>query len=253
MSQRSPDRFAAVIAHSGSWSLGYWPVIHGTPLCTIQGVHDARAGVRWHYTDIEYGRWTDKILSRLILDHTYLEQNGNHAIAYGRPQIAAYFKSAEPLRRDPYCEHVVLASPVGFDRAYCFPVHDNRWLTLDESTPGDLDYDELRGNGSDEFDTWRLSHRIGQHRGAAIDAINRGENRIFVTTTNVARFTIWLHPKMVDIAKPVTIVVNGKTLFQDSVHPDLATALESYERLRLGTGLPDQNFAARDNRRSALI
>ena len=44
------------------------------------------------------------------------------------------------------------------------------------------------------------------------------------------RFTIWLHPEMVDIAKPVTIVVNGKTLFQDSVHPDLATALESYER-----------------------
>jgi hypothetical protein len=74
------------------------------------------------------------------------------------------------------------------------------------------------------------SHRIGKHRGAAIDAINREGNRIFVTTTNVARFTVWLDPKMVDVTKPVTIVVIGKTLFYDAVHPDFATALDSYER-----------------------
>ena len=61
---RSPDRFAAVVVNSGSWSRGYWPVIRGTPLCIVQAIDDARPGVRWHYTDVQYGRWTDRILTR---------------------------------------------------------------------------------------------------------------------------------------------------------------------------------------------
>jgi poly(3-hydroxybutyrate) depolymerase len=102
---RQPDRFAAVVVSSGSWSLGYWPVIRGTPLCTVQGVHDARPGVRWRYTDVEYGRWTDKILSRENLDHVYLEHGRNHGIGYGREKIAQFFASARDLRRDPIHEN----------------------------------------------------------------------------------------------------------------------------------------------------
>ncbi|HJT31583.1 MAG TPA: ester cyclase [Pirellulales bacterium] len=37
--QRQPDRFAAVIVSAGSWRQAYWPVIRGTPLCIVQGVH----------------------------------------------------------------------------------------------------------------------------------------------------------------------------------------------------------------------
>lgn len=95
---RQPDRFAAIVANSGSWSLGYWPVIRGTPLCIVQGEHDARPGVRWHYTDVEYGRWTDEILSREKLDHVYMEHDKNHAIGYGREKIAEYFASTRDLR-----------------------------------------------------------------------------------------------------------------------------------------------------------
>src|SRR5262249_10273785 len=129
---QSPDRYAAIISNSGSWNLGYWPVIRGTPVCTIQGVHDARPGVRWHYTDIAYGRSTDAIFTKLGLDHTYLEQNGNHSILYGRSQIEKYFKLTENVRRDPYFPHVTLASPNGFSIYRCYPVRHNRWLTLDE-------------------------------------------------------------------------------------------------------------------------
>ena len=99
---RQPDRFAAIVANSGAWSLGYWPVIRGTPLCIVQGEHDARPGGRWHYTDVEYGRWTDKILSRENLDHVYCEHDKNHGIGYGREKIAEYFASARELRRAPY-------------------------------------------------------------------------------------------------------------------------------------------------------
>jgi hypothetical protein len=51
-----------------------------------------------------------------------------------------------------------------------------------------------------------------------------------VTTQSVARFTVWLHPRMVDVAKPVTVVVDGKNRFAGKVQPSLITALESYGR-----------------------
>ncbi len=55
-------------------------------------------------------------------------------------------------------------------------------------------------------------------------------NTVLVTTRNVARFTVWLHPHMVDVSQPVTIVVDGKVRFQGRIAPSLATALESHER-----------------------
>jgi predicted esterase len=227
---RSPDRFAAVIANSGSWSQAYWPAISGTPVCTVQGVRDAWKGVRWHYTDIAYGRFTDSILTTLGLDHLYLEQNGRHAISYGRPLIAKYFESAKDVRRDPYYPHVVLASPQGFSAWSSHEIDDNRWLTLDNSKPGDIEYDELRSNNTNDFDAWKLTQHVGKHPGATIDATNAGHNTIIVATKNVARFTVWLHPKMIDVTKPVTIIVDGTTRFRGTVKPSLATALESYRR-----------------------
>jgi predicted esterase len=227
--QRQPDRFAAVVANSGSWSLAYWPAVRGTPLCIVQGKQDARPGVRWHYTDVEYGRWTDKILSREKLDHVYLEHDGRHGFGYGREKVAEYLKTARQLRRDPYYPHVALASPAGFQSSSCFPVVHNRWLTLDEAIEGDLEFDELVSHGND-FESWRLEHRIGRRRGAAVEAVNRGGNSIDLAAKNVARCTVWLHPKMVDVSKPVVIAVNGRTVFQGRVRPSLAVALESFRR-----------------------
>jgi predicted esterase len=228
--QRQPDRFAAVVASSGSWSLAHWPTIQGTPLCIVHGVHDARDGVRWHNTDIEYARWTDKILTQQKLDHVYLEHDGKHAVGFAREKIAQFFASATGLHRDPYYPHVVLASPVGFKPTYCYPAEHNRWLTLNKATDGQIDYDALLVHGSGDFWTWRLEHRTVRRQSASIEAVNWGNNTISVTTRNVARFTVWLHPRMIDLAKPVAIVVDGRQQFSERVTPSLATALESYVR-----------------------
>lgn len=229
---REPDRFAAVIANSGSWSQAYWPVVRGTPLCIVQGVHDARPGVRWHYTDIEYGRWTDKLLTADGIEHTYLEHNGQHSIGFGRAKIAQFLETAKDLRRDPYYPHVALASPVGFRSSCCYPVEHNRWLTLNEARAGDVAFDELRSQSDGSFSNWTLERRIAKNTGSAIDAINRGDNRIEVATQNVARFTVWLHPKMIDVDRPVVITVDGRTKFDGRVRPSLLTALASFERKR---------------------
>lgn len=228
--QRQPDRFAGVVVNAGSWSLAHWPVIRGTRLCIVQGVHDAQPEVRWHYTDIQYARWTDKLLSREKLDYVYMEHDGEHAVHHGREYIARFLKSAQDLRRDPCSPHVVLASPVGFKRWYCFPVEHNRWLTLNEAVDGKLEYDELVEDDDDDFESWRLEHRKSRRDGASIDAVNRGDNTIVATTRNVERFTVWLHPKMVNMTRPVTVIVNGKKRFAGKVKPSLVTALESYER-----------------------
>jgi len=238
---RQPDRFAAVVVNSGSWNMAYWPALRGTPLCIVNGLHDAHQdtgdgkGHRWHYTDVQYGRLTDQILARRQLDHVYLEHDGGHGFSFGRKYVFEYFRSARDLRRDPFFDHVGLASPAGFREAYCYPVQHNRWLSLNEAVKGSLEYDELIEHYSIEhgmrnFASWRLEYRQGKHRGALLDAVNRHDNTIVVSTRNVARFTVWLHPRMVDVSRPVTIMVDGKIGFQGRITPSLVTMLESYER-----------------------
>lgn len=230
--QRQPDRFAAVVVNAGSWSRGYLPMFRGTPLCIVQGIRDARKGQRWHYTDVAYARHTDKLLTKYKIDHTYYEHDGEHAVHFGREWIAKYLHSAAELRRDPYYPQIVVATPVGFRRDCCSSVKHNRWLTLDKASEGEIEYDELYTNGTEEFDKWRLRHRTAKHSGAAIEAVNRGDNTIAVTTQNVKQYTLWLHPKMVKIDAPVKVIVNGKQRFHAAVKPSLATALESYDRRR---------------------
>lgn len=228
---RHPDRFAAIIISSGAWDCGVWPVIRGTPLCIVQGICDAQRGERWHHTDVEYARLTHQIFAREGLDHVYYEHDGGHGFAENREKIAEYFRAAEKLRRDSYFPHVALASPQGFASNYLHRVRHNRWLTLDETAEGTIQYDELESHGED-FDEWRLVHERPRRRGAMLDAVNRGDNRIDVATQYVARFTIWLHPRMVDPSRPVTVFVDGEQRFAGKVKPSLRTALESYERRR---------------------
>lgn len=228
--QRQPDRFAGVIVSAGSWSLGHWPAIRGTRLCIVQGVHDAEKDHRWHYTDVAYARWTDKLLARDKHDYIYFEHDGDHGVREGLAQMKQFFKSSQGLRRDPYFPRVALASPAGFKRWYSSPVEHNRWLTLNESTSGKIEYDELLCDDDVEFDDWKLEYQRSRRKGSSLDAVNKGDNTIAVTARNVARFTVWLHPKMVDLKKPVTILVNGEKRFTGNVQPSLVTALDSYRR-----------------------
>lgn len=228
---RQPDRFAAILVSSGAWDCGYWPVVRGTPLCIVQGVDDAVRGERWHHTDVAYARWTHKIFTRERLDHVYHEHDGGHAFSTNRKKIAEYLASADKLRRDAHYPHVAVATPQGFASNYLNRVRHNRWLTLDETIRGKLVIDELEGSGRDvDFDEWRLEHDRPSRPGAMLEAVNRGDNRIDVTTKNVAKFTLWLHPKMVDVNRKVTISVNGRARIASTFKPSLATALESYER-----------------------
>jgi pimeloyl-ACP methyl ester carboxylesterase len=57
-------------------------------------------------------------------------------------------------------------------------------------------------------------------------AENLGQNVIRLTAQNTPRVRLYLHPRMVDFAKPVEVIVNGKTAFKNKVAPSLETMLE---------------------------
>jgi hypothetical protein len=163
-----------------------------------------------------------------------------HSVGYGKQYILEFFEASRKLRRDPFFPHVVLASPVGYSAAKCYPVRHNRWITLDSTTEGPLEYDALQSNGrghskdgpAEEWSQWELRYKKVQRSGAMIEAVNLGQNRLNVTITNVSRFTLWLHPQMVDFAEPIRITLNGQPCGNRRITPSLATLLESFERRR---------------------
>ena len=118
-----------VVVNSGSWNMAYWPAVRGTPLCIVNGVKDARPGVRWHYTDVEYPGSPIEILAR-ALPHVYFETTAPMASPTGGRWFSTTSGRRGP-RRDPFFDHVGLASPAGYRESYCYPARHNRWLSLD--------------------------------------------------------------------------------------------------------------------------
>ena len=238
--QRQPDRFAAVIASAGSWSLAQWPVIRGTAFCIVHGTKDAEPGVRDRHTDIAFARFAHELLAKKSLPHVFKEHPDGHSFGYAKQHVVDFLKAGKRLRRDPFFPHVVLASPVGYSTGKCYPVRHNRWITLDAAVEAPLEYDALERQGPghskdsspEEWKQWKLTHKRIKRHGAMIDAVNLGKNRLDVTTTNVSRFTVWLHPQMVDFTSPIQVIVNGQSRFDGRVTASLATALESVERRR---------------------
>ena len=70
-----------------------------------------------------------------------------------------------------------------------------------------------------------------------VDLVREG-NTVRTTSSGVAAFTLLLSPDMFDFAKPVTVVANGRTVFDGRVTPSVRTLLK---------------WAAADNDRTMLF
>jgi hypothetical protein len=60
---------------------------------------------------------------------------------------------------------------------------------------------------------------------------NKGNNRLEIQSNGVRHLNVLLHPKMVDLASPVTIVVNGEVKHAAVVPTDLSQLLERVREL----------------------
>ncbi len=68
--------------------------------------------------------------------------------------------------------------------------------------------------------------------GGTVRARNHGDNRISLETRNVEELTVWLSREMVDLERPVRVVINGEVMYDGLARPSLAAALQSYDRRR---------------------
>jgi hypothetical protein len=73
--------------------------------------------------------------------------------------------------------------------------------------------------------------------GGRVDLTRRG-NTVTAATRGVAAFTLLLSPDQFDFAKPVTVVANGRTVFEGKVEKNVRTLLK---------------YAATDNDRTMLF
>lgn len=206
-----PDAWGAVSPHSG----GYDFVAKGSiaNLDSVPGL--SIFGAREPYGINGDNKTNAKWAEEHGLDWSFIEKDGGHEI-YGDelPGMAEFF-GAHP--RDLYRERVYFRQ--GGAMLFTKPWNIEGWpehTVASETRP-------LRWNRKHWVEV-RAREDSKDHQ--ELLAINQGNNRIRITCHQVRHLTLYFHPKMVDFAKPVTIEVNGKVEFEESLEPDLALMLD---------------------------
>jgi outer membrane protein assembly factor BamB len=241
--QRLADRLAGGVLYAGAWKSARWENMVGTPLFIRHGRNDAvPAGMpgkspRPRYTDVFYGSAASRLLTAAGAEHVYAEDEGGHSIKAAGESVERLVKWMGGQRREPYARRVIAQTPRGWNATRDTPTPHHRWVTILEAGDGTLPFDEVQRTGPGP--SWKESRQsflkqgfqLGRRnvRAAKVEAVNHGDNRLTVTTRNVRRFAIWLHPEMVDFARPVRISVNGADTIRQA-KATLLDALRSYER-----------------------
>jgi len=243
--QRLGDTLAGAILVGGAWAAANWASVIGTPLYISHGANDAVApgtpgkAHRPRYTDVFYARTLHKLLTQAGAEHVYVEHAGGHALREATQALSGLVDWMATKRRDPFYPRVVAVTPRGWRAWDDTPTPHSRWVSILETGEGEMEYDAVHWTGPDpkweetreEFDRGGMELTKVKVKGALADARYKGSNVFDVITQNVTRFSLWLHPGMVDFAKPIQITVNGTTQYANA-RPALLDALRSYERRR---------------------
>ncbi len=253
------DRFAAVGIGGGSWTWGTFDTMLNTPVFIWHGKKDSywtsKDDCRNRMTDVCHARFADKILTELGYDHLYVETDGGHNDvnrmdgkwfdATGRFFGGRTGFIVDKVR-DPYPKRVIAMTPRGnyeildpktsgdpFRQAES--LHD-RWVSIDRFTAGPVPVDHLIKKGTirkaESYEAWldySAKRSRSEFQGARIEVENLGDNRFKATTLHVDSYSLWLHPKMVDFARPITVITNGVAT-EYECKQSLLTALKSLER-----------------------
>ncbi|MCA9135294.1 MAG: hypothetical protein KDB00_01010 [Planctomycetales bacterium] len=241
--QRLSDRLAGGFVFSGAWKTTHWKAWTGLPLFLRHGINDAspndkRDGQsRPRFTDVFYARSASRRMRELGLPHLYIEDDGNHAIRPATQAMSAMADWVQHPRRDPFANHVIAVSPHGWKATDDTPTPHCRWISIDKIGDGEIDFDRVILNGPppafgespENFNKQTFELGVQKVVAGLVDARIETENRIMVQTENVQKFSIWLHPEMVDFSQPIHVSLNGIES-SHKVTPNLLVALLSYER-----------------------
>jgi enterochelin esterase-like enzyme len=245
LGQRMPDRFAAILFSAGAWNMADFHCLIGTGIFILHGANDCAPGAspvksqgtRLHdWTGVSFARAASELLRRDNIEHIYREHKGTHAFSDGGEYLQEFISFATKRRRNPFTQHVVAMTPRG--SWLIKPVTATPhlyWVSIEETEIGAIEYDVITLTGPNiahsEADLQKQSYTLGKapHQGGRVEANLRVNNLIEVQTEHVRRFSLWLHPNMVDFSQPIIVLVNGKR-GEYTVRQSLLTALRSYER-----------------------
>jgi dienelactone hydrolase len=186
--------------------------LRNTPIYMIHGAKD-------QVMPVELSRSIARELSLLGYPHVYREHQREHPVAGGHyfpreelPDLVAWLNRQ---RREPSPSKLTVVR-----EASHFQPFD--WLRIDATDPIAVFSDDLI-NKRDE--------RIRRREYARLDATIVEPNRIEVKTERVRRYSLFLNDRLIDTAKPLTVVTNGTVSFEGPVTPSLETLLRQ-ARLR---------------------
>lgn len=228
----SPDRFAGVSPVCGGYDYkDVIKIVNNIAIYHVWGERDPHsAGLN------TIGAKNASYLKELGYDAVNVPRLGGHELFPDEiPNIWKYF-SERP--RKMYSKHVIALA--------------SEWpLVVDRPDTGSHVYTENGWKGTDF--TWTEPIPFGRfywieilekvvveqevknpvtgqmqvkQKPALVEAEIKEGNKIEIKTDNVKKFKIYLHDKLVDMSKPVEVIVNGKSVFNKKVEKNLKTMLE---------------------------
>lgn len=243
LSQRLNDRLAGAVVFSGAWKTTHWKAWTRLPVFMRHGRNDATApgteGLpsRPRFTDVFYSRSAHEGLTDLAIDHLYVEDDSGHSLRGAASAMLQLPSWMEKYTRTPYAPHVIAVSRRGWKSSSDTPNPHGRWVTISEIGADKITYNtvELRSPApsfretADDFSAQTMQTGTRSTAAGLVDANIEEDNCIVVQTENVRRFSLWLHPSMVDFSRPVRISMNGKRS-EHKVTASLMNSLRSCRR-----------------------
>jgi pimeloyl-ACP methyl ester carboxylesterase len=186
--------------------------LRNTPVYIIHGAKD-------QVMPVTLSRSIVRELSALGYPYVYREHEGQHPVAGGhyfpREELPALMTWLNIQRRDPLPQKLTLVREASRFQPF-------GWVRLDVTDP-------IAAFSDDLVD--KRDERITRREYATLEATIVSPNRIEVTTERIQRYSLFLNDRLVDPAKPVTIVTNGRLSFEGTVTASLQTLLRQ-ARLR---------------------
>ncbi len=239
LGQLLADRAAGVWCSSGAWLEADFRSMYGTPVYILHGKYDCASNYREAHVEprhhdwcgVSFGRAAHELMLEYGIEHVYDEHEGGHGFRWEPSQMGVrrFLKWALKQKRQPYTPKIALVTPGGSADPVLIENPRSRWLEINESTEGEIDYDKIMLTGPnvaytiEEFEAQSYYLAKVRHKGSRIIAENMGDNFFSVTAENVKRFSIYLGEEMGDLTKPFTVECNGVKKVCNPV-PDKSTA-----------------------------
>jgi pimeloyl-ACP methyl ester carboxylesterase len=186
--------------------------LRNTPVYIIHGAKD-------QVMPVGLSRAIARELTALGYAYVYREHQGEHPVAGGhyfpREELPALMAWLKAQRRDPLPAKLTVVREASRFQPF-------GWVRLDVTDP-------IAAFSDDLVD--KRDERIRQREYARLEATIVSANRIEVTTERIRRYSLFLNHRLIDPAKPVTIMTNGRLSFEGTLSASLETLLRQ-ARLR---------------------